>query len=68
MRAESPSSIFEQSHLLRVQNCPCWPLLCFTGLKTASLTVRRITETSESVSLQRAVERGRSVWVVGITF
>lgn len=68
MRAESPSSIFEQSHILRVQNCPYWPLLCFTGLKTASLTARRITKTFEILSLQRAVERGRSGWVVGITF
>ena len=68
MRAESPSSIFEQSHNLRVQNCPYWALLCFTGLKKASLTARRITKTSEILSLPRAVERGRSGWVVGITF
>lgn len=59
---------FWQSHLLRVQNYPFWPSLCFTDLKTAIFTVRWTTETSESVASQRTVERGRSVWAVVITF
>lgn len=52
---------FWQSHLLRDQNSPFWPFSCLEGLKTALFTVRQVTETSESVGSQRAIERRGSV-------
>lgn len=51
--------------------CTRLPLLafyCSTSLKTASFHNKASTEISENVVSQRAVEHGRSIWAVGITY